>query len=515
MIYLIHQNNKPFRILNNEFKTIPFEVKSSITSTLFELAKLFPEEILIWCHEAYIDNINKAQIPNVFHHKHILASYSVFHKNYIPEHIGFVDQSVYLKVNKKVCYPTWLMSSDVGGIHAALLNTVFKDFKKHANFNYFINSLAKTGMSQGLFCYSEPQLLLNVPESMADNQASTSELFRFVKTHYKWVWGYLLFLCFIIYLKKIPFIPFIKSLLIKKQQVNFDFTSIPLKSSKQVIDKKEVDVIIPTIGRKQYLYDVLKDLSKQTILPKNVIIVEQNPQENATSSLDYLTNEEWPFNIKHKFIHQSGVCNARNIALDLVESEWTLLGDDDNRFEPDLIKNLLKAVEKTGTKVGTTIYLKPEEKQTYFKTSQTPVFGGGNSFMKSSLIKDVKFGMEYEHNYGEDIDFGMQLRNLGEDIIYYSNIRITHLKAPFGGYRIKVEHPWDHEKCQPKPSPTIMLFNLTHLTKQQNQLYKLLLFIKYYKSQSIKNPFKYIANMKKEWYVSLLWADKLKERFNA
>jgi glycosyltransferase involved in cell wall biosynthesis len=256
-------------------------------------------------------------------------------------------------------------------------------------------------------------------------------------------------------------------------------------------------------------------LSKQTILPKNVIIVEQNPLLNSESELDYLISEEWPFKIKHNFIHQSGVCNARNMALDLVESEWTLLGDDDNRFEPNLIESLFHEVEKTGTNVGTTIYLKPEEKQTYFKTAQTPVFGGGNSFMKSSLIEHVKFGNQFEHNYGEDIDFGMQLRNLGEDIVYYSNIRITHLKAPFGGYRIKVKHPWDDEKYQPKPSPTIMLFNLKYLTKQQNQLYKLLLFIKFYKHHSIKNPFNYIVDMKKRWNISLLWADKLNADSNA
>tara|TARA_R110002096_G_scaffold370561_1_gene564036 strand:+ start:40 stop:1566 length:1527 start_codon:yes stop_codon:yes gene_type:complete len=508
MIYLIHRNDRVLKILDNDFKEFAFQSKLTITNTLFELAKSFPEELIIWCNEAYIDNINKNEISDIFHHKRILASYSVSKKNYIPEHIGFVDQSIYIKVNKKVCYPTWLMSSDIGGVHAELLNIVFKNFRKHGNFNYFINALAKTGMPQGLFCYSEPKLFLGIPEPVNNYQASISELFKFVKMHYKWVWVYLLFSCFIIYLKKAPLIPFIKSVLLRRQQIDLNFNNVSLKSKRRDIDKKEIDVIIPTIGRKKYLYDVLKDLSKQTILPKYVIIVEQNPKVNSTSELDYLINEDWPFAIKHKFIHQSGVCNARNLALSLVESEWTLLGDDDNRFEADLIENVFNEIEKTGAKAGTTIYLKPEEKQTYFKTSQTPVFGGGNSFMKSSLIKHVKFSMPYEHNYGEDIDFGMQLRNLGEDIIYYSNIRITHLKAPIGGYRIKVEHPWKDEKHQPKPSPTIMLFNLTYLTKQQNQLYKLLLFIKYYKSQSVKNPFKYIANMKKGWYASLHWAKK-------
>ena len=38
--------------------------------------------------------------------------------------------------------------------------------------------------------------------------------------------------------------------------------------------------------------------------------------------LDYLTSEEWPFVIKHIFTHQSGACNARNLALAQMTSEW-------------------------------------------------------------------------------------------------------------------------------------------------------------------------------------------------
>jgi hypothetical protein len=56
-----------------------------------------------------------------------------------------------------------------------------------------------------------------------------------------------------------------------------------------------IDVIIPTIGRKKFLYDVLKDLSVQTHLPKNAIIVEQNPTQGSQSELDFINNETWPF----------------------------------------------------------------------------------------------------------------------------------------------------------------------------------------------------------------------------
>jgi hypothetical protein len=51
-----------------------------------------------------------------------------------------------------------------------------------------------------------------------------------------------------------------------------------------------------------------------------------------------LINQTWPFNIRHKFTHQTGACNARNLALSHVESEWVFFNDDDNKFSCDLIE---------------------------------------------------------------------------------------------------------------------------------------------------------------------------------
>jgi hypothetical protein len=48
------------------------------------------------------------------------------------------------------------------------------------------------------------------------------------------------------------------------------------------------------------------------------------------------------FNIRHKFTHQTGACNARNLALSHVESEWVFFNDDDNKFSCDLIENVFE-----------------------------------------------------------------------------------------------------------------------------------------------------------------------------
>ena len=106
----------------------------------------------------------------------------------------------------------------------------------------------------------------------------------------------------------------------------------------------------------------------------------------------------------------------------------------------------------------------------------------------------------------------MQIRNIGEDVLFDANIEITHLKAPIGGFRIKMKQIWDDALVQPKPSPTISLFNIKYLTDFQLFGYKLMLFLTYYKTQELKNPFLYFKRFRDQWKSSMYWANQLANR---
>ncbi|MDO7172712.1 glycosyltransferase family 2 protein [Mariniflexile sp. AS56] len=508
MIYLIHRDNTILKVLNSEFKEVAFEIKASISITLFELAIKHPEELILWCHEAYVSYINKVDLDVIFHHKQILASFSVSGKYYISDDIGYIDQSVFVNVNKEVCYPTWLMSSDVGGVSAQFLNSITKEVIKFENFDYFLTSMAKLTMSEGVFCYSEPKLLIEKPSVLVEVQEiSKHELFKFVKQHYKWVWVWMLFLCYAIFERKVILLPLLKSIFYKR--IILKLKEATIQSTNKVVSKKEMDIIIPTIGRKKYLYDVLKDLSNQTVLPKNVIIVEQNPLPESVTELDFLTTESWPFNIKHTFTHKTGVCNARNIAQKQVESEWVFLNDDDNRFVENLIESVFDKANQFGIVAVTTACLQVGEEPTLSQVHQTGIFGSGSSFVKTEFLNQVSFNLALEFGYGEDFDFGMALRNKGVDVVYCPDIRITHLKAPFGGFRTKLKQLWDDEVIQPKPSPTVMYAFLKHYTKKQLLNYKLVLFLRLIKKESIFNYWSFVKAFKIKWSASLYWAKKL------
>jgi GT2 family glycosyltransferase len=511
LIVVYHLNHKISEVITGNDQKIQFDTGDTIAAGLYRLAQQFPDKKIVWCRSDAKEYLNLEAIPVFFHHHKMMFSYFPENGTFFGCKIGYVEETPFINVNKKVSYPTWQMSNSVGVIHASVLNEVKEKVKPDADLDYFLSSLAKLCMPLGLLCYSEPKLLKK-SKVMVTHQATLWTLFRFVGQHYKTRWVFLLLFSLIVYERQFPLFPFLFSFFYKKRNtIRISLDNIVVLSSLKVINEATIDVIIPTIGRKEYLYAVLCDLRNQTHLPKNVIIVEQNPLVNTVSELDYITNEEWPFVIKHTFTHQAGACNARNIALKKVESEWVFLNDDDNRFESDLIEKVFLNIKKYGTLVLMTSYLQSNEKLNYTTISQTTIFGSGNSFLRSILLENVAFNMSMEFGYGEDADFGLQLRNYGTDIIYFPEPGILHLKAPMGGFRIKPILAWSHEEIQPKPSPTLMLLKHAYDTKEQTLGYKLVLFLKLFKKKGWRSPLQFISLFKKQWTASRYWANQLEK----
>jgi glycosyltransferase involved in cell wall biosynthesis len=484
---------------------------------LFELAENYPEELIVWCEQRFETEIHEVKWQEIFKNPLILASYSCSGRVFLPEAIGFVDTSVFTKIRREVPFATWIMSGDRGGLHAKTL-LAFKEVNIPVDhFDYFLSSLARTGMPQGLLTYSDSRLSFSskTPETKYSND--NDHLYDFVKVHYRKRWLMLLFIQQLIYKKKAPVLSFINAVF--KRKTNAFKSIVALNNIHSTSDKnnnsnnhKSVDVLIPTIGRKEYLYDVLIDLRKQTLLPQKVIIVEQNSEPDSLTQLDYLTAEEWPFAIEHTFIHKAGACNARNIALEKVTAEWIFFADDDIRIPVDFLANACDFIAASEPEAFTVSCLREGECEPIKQVVQWHTFGTSCSFVKAACLQDVRFDLAFEGGFGEDSDFGMQLRNKGVDILYNPFLKLTHLKAPVGGFRHKVKRAWDDEKFPPKPAPTVMVYQLKHASQVQRCGFKTILFLKFFFRQSNKNPFTYFRSMQKRWESSKKWAKILIEQ---
>jgi glycosyltransferase involved in cell wall biosynthesis len=512
MIILYHNGKDVVEMANANALGVATVEGQSIAVVLFEVAQAHPKELLLWCHQDLKEQFNRQEIGNLFHHHKLLLSYNPSDTPFLDENIGYIDASLFIQTNKQVPFATWQMSSAVGGIQAEVLLALNKAIPLDANFDYFLCSLAKLLMPKGLLCYSEPRLLKPHSKSVAP-KTSGYTLFRFVKQHYRTRWIFLLLLNLFLYERKFPVLPFLVSIFFKNRtKINIQLDDIRVESNRKVVDQATVDVIIPTIGRKDYLHDILKDLKVQKHLPVNVIVVEQNPDEVSESELDYLTTEEWPFAIKHTFTHQAGACHARNIALSQITSEWVFFADDDIRVAVDFIQKALEQINDFGAEAVSFKCFQKGQKQTYSTIFQWASFGSGCSFVLADSLKNCTFEIAYEFGFGEDGDFGMQLRHQGYDVLFLPEPEILHLKAAVGGFRTKPALQWQNDDIQPKPSPTIMLYQILHTTQAQTNSYKTTLFFKYYRLQSIKNPVRYYFNFQKQWVRSVFLANELRKQ---
>ncbi|MGL2966831.1 glycosyltransferase family 2 protein [Flavobacterium sp. XGLA_31] len=512
MIILYHANSKVTAVISSEKGELPGRRRKNAVSVLLDLATEFKEEVLVWCHENERENLNIPFVVQRLHHQKLLISYHPFDCNFFDNRLGYIEDTHYINIDKKVSYATWQISGQVGAVHASVIHVCRQDLNPEKNFDYFLNSLGKRLLPLGIFCYSEPSLLLKQNTVGPTPKASLSELFKFTKQHYRTRWVFLLFFNLFLYEKQFAIIPLLISLFYRKRKLNPEkLNAIPLKSNRKIVASGTIDVLIPTIGRKGYLHDVLNHLTNQTQLPKNVIIIEQNPLEGSTSELDFLQNQAWPFNIKHQFTHQSGACNARNMGLALVESEFTFFADDDIVFESDLLEKALQAFQDTGNEALLVACHLPAEKIIPQPPKQSPFFGAGHAFVKSDCFRGLSFNMAYEFGFGEDNDFGMELRHRGFDVLYITTSKILHLKAPMGGFRTRPILQWQNDDIQPKPSPTVMFYKLKYDTKEQLRSYKTTLFFKNWDKSFFRNPFLYVKMFQKKWNRSVFWANELKQ----
>lgn len=511
MIVVRHLNNQIVDIFDRVNQEQISITKQSIAQQLIQLAVSFPDQLIIWVDDFCAKDVDYDNIPDLFEHKKILLSYHPT-SNFLPSSIGYVDESLFINVYKSKKYPTWQMSSFVGGVYSEVLLATKTELRLDDDFEYFLNSFAKILQPLGLLCYSEPLLLKTKIKTKIQSKKTTDfyQLFRFVKEHYRLRWTFLLFINLIVYENKYILLPFLTSIRYKKIKIsNHLLDSIQMCYSNLKTENEQLDVIIPTIGRKKYLYDVLKDFSKQTVLPKKIIITEQNPLLETNSELDYIYNESWPFKIDHIFTHQSGACNARNLALQKVEHDWVFFADDDIRLEVDFIESAFVYIKQTKAKAFTFNSLQKGEVTISNKITSWNTFGTCSSFVYKDAIDNVFFDMRYEFGFGEDVDYGMQIRKNGFDVLYLPDPVAFHLKAPIGGFRFKVKTAWENDFLQPKPSPTVMLCKLENYTKEQLCSYKSTLFIKYFKENKFQNPIKYLFDMKKKWNKSVLLANQL------
>ncbi|PQJ32196.1 glycosyl transferase family 2 [Nonlabens arenilitoris] len=489
MIFIEHENNRVTSSLHNGERAITAIVK---------IAQENPNQSIVIYKKGIDTTPVKDAIKNLLQPYVIVSSYNRLHKD-----LGYVEDSPFINISNAVTYPTWIKSTTAFTIHASLINQLNGQLNDKSNLLYWINSISKLARPLGVLSYQIP-----VYNSQED-QFDTTTLYRFVKQHYKTRWIFILFMCHMWYEKRFPLYAFAKAQFYKNRSLKLNVEK--LQKPQDIISKKDLiyDVVIPTMGRASYLQDVLFDLNKQNRAPKSVIIIEQNACENTTSELDDLRNETYQFKLIHHFTNVTGACRARNEAISYSRAPWILLFDDDVRIEENFSIQVEDFLNRSNAKCVTFACLQYGEIENMQTFKQWESFGSGCSLVHRGVFEKCNFDMALEHGYGEDVDYGMQVRNAGFDVIYAPQIPILHLKAPVGGFRKQYVFPWRIDEIQPKPSPQIMYHRKKNYTHKQLLGYKMVQFFKTYGSFGTKNPYAHHKKYLAAWKQSEKWASQL------
>ena len=261
MIVVTHTNGVVVKVSP---KQIPSIEGTYLIDALFLLSKANPQALLVWCNLACESSLNIKEIKLLFQNDRLMMSYSVSGKYSIPETIGYIEDSTFLKINRKLRYPTWFMSSDVGMIHGSNLG-LFQGFSIKADPDYVLSSIAKIGQRSGLLCYSNPELLttLGAPAQASCIDTTTANLFKFIFQHYKTRWMFLMLLNYLLFEKKLPLFSFLKGFFGKKLlHAKISLGKVSVTINEKILETS-IDVIIPPVGRVHVRLGVLMGLGSR------------------------------------------------------------------------------------------------------------------------------------------------------------------------------------------------------------------------------------------------------------
>ena len=239
----------------------------------------------------------------------------------------------------------------------------------------------------------------------------------------------------------------------------------------------DVSVLICTRNRPEHLQRCVASLIKQSVKPKEIIIVDDASSEkidpvrvlNNSFSLVCNKSKLRLENIRIKCIRnkrKQGVVKSRNLGISAAEGSIIAFLDDDGYAHRDWIKRLMKhywlrsvvgvggpvvevgryAETKDGFKRLSYITRHGDIKHNYrvkkFMNTKNLhcgkvrfLMGGNMSFRKSSLLKVHGFSTQYKGNYyREETDTCMRISGLGK-IIFEPSAVTYHNTARHGGTR--------------------------------------------------------------------------------
>lgn len=224
-----------------------------------------------------------------------------------------------------------------------------------------------------------------------------------------------------------------------------------------------ISVLIPTLGRKKELIDTLLALRDQTVLPDEIVVVDQNVP--SFPEVDELCSRFE--SVRHVRTPTPGVALNYNLALKHATSEVVLYLDDDIVPDRQLVERHLANYKKANSPGAMPLggvagrVLQPDgdpdprtigvfgryhrwsgtitARFNATRESDVEISPGGNmSFYRDVLLNVGGFDLGFGGNgYFFETDGSLRVHRAGYRIVFDPKAELRHLMAPAGGARIR------------------------------------------------------------------------------
>lgn len=109
-----------------------------------------------------------------------------------------------------------------------------------------------------------------------------------------------------------------------------------------------LSVCIATYRRTDQLRQLLEDLARQTLMPDEVVIADNDVLGSARSVVEAFEAAGSPFRLVYKIQPERSISVTRNLTVHLAKGAWLAFVDDDERAPPEWLERLMRAAQDHG-----------------------------------------------------------------------------------------------------------------------------------------------------------------------
>ena len=172
----------------------------------------------------------------------------------------------------------------------------------------------------------------------------------------------------------------------------------------------KVSIIIPVYNSAKYLKTCLDSVLSQTYQNLEIILIDDGSTDNSNKLVDDFAKS----NPHIKSLHQknAGLSAARNAGIKNATGNYIMFVDSDDYIEPDMIKDMLAALEKTDSDIAVCSFKEtyPNGKISHFNSRNHPQKVYDQESALHAMLKEEGFMVSatmklFPKNYFKDITF--------------------------------------------------------------------------------------------------------------